>query len=117
MAELARFAVAAVWLVFGAGFKILNLMPRHQRIVGRVLGERHARPLTVLIGLGECAIGVWMASGRELVACAAVQTVAIVIMNALELRLVRDLLLSPRLMVAANALLLSLAWFAALHAP
>lgn len=112
---LLRYAIAAVWLVFGLGFKVFNLMPRHRRIVARVLGERFAAPITICVGLGEAGIGVWMASGRELVACVALQTLAIVSMNTLELIKARDLLLSAPFMLVANVVLLTAGWFVALH--
>ena len=112
---LLRYAIAAVWLVFGLGFKVFNLMPRHREIVARVLGPKVAVPMTILIGFGEAAIGVWMASGQALVACLVLQTVAIVSMNALELIKARDLLLSAPLMIVANVLLLATGWLVALQ--
>lgn len=110
-----RYAVAAVWLVFGLGFKVFNLMPRHREIVARVLGRSVAVPMTILIGFGEAAIGLWMASGQWLVACLVLQTVAIISMNVLELIKARDLLLSAPLMIGANLLLLATGWFIALQ--
>jgi hypothetical protein len=111
--SLVRWGVGLVWVVFGLGFKLLDAVPRHRRIVGRILGERHAGALTRLIGLAECALGVWMWSGRWTLACVAVQAVAIVTMNALEIARARDLLLSPRWMVVANTALLGAAMFVA----
>ena len=110
----ARLGVALVWLVFGLVFKLLRAVPRHERIVARILGDRVAPALTRLIGLGEALVGLWMLSGLFLPWCAALQTALIVTMNAIELRRARDLLLSPVPMLFGNALLLSLAWYAAL---
>ena len=111
---LVRLGVGLVWVVFGLGFKVLDAVPRHRRIVGRILGERHAGALTRLIGVAECALGVWMWSGRWTLACVGVQAVAIVTMNAIEITRARDLLLSPRWMVVANAGLLAAGMFVAL---
>jgi hypothetical protein len=116
-ATWARILVALVWIVFGLGFKLLRALPRHERIVARILGERVAPLLTRGIGLGETLLGLWMLSGIHLPWCALFQTVIIITMNAIELRLARDLLLSPRAMLAANTLLLTLAWYAALAQP
>jgi hypothetical protein len=103
-----------VWILFGLGFKVLRLVPRHERIVGRILGETRAPLLTRLIGVGELAIGVWMASGLFPVACVVSQTALVVTMNAIELTLARDLLLAPLPMVLGNTVLLGTAWYAAL---
>ncbi len=110
----ARIAVALVWLVFGLVFKLLRVVPRHERIVARILGDRVAPVLTRLIGLGEGLVGLWMLSGVFLPWCAALQTALVATMNAIELRRARDLLLAPVPMLLGNTLLLSLAWYAAL---
>lgn len=113
-ASWARLVVAFVWLVFGIAFKVLRLLPRHERIVARIVGERVAPVLTRLIGVGEAAVGVWMLSGLFATWCALFQSVLVITMNAIEIRRARDLLLAPLPMVLANAILLGLAWFAAL---
>ncbi len=113
LAMAIRVAVAAVWLVFGIGFKLLRLVPRHERIVARLLGERTAPLLTRLIGLGELLVGVWVLSAIAPVVCAATQTLLVVTMNAIELTKARDLLWSPPLMVVGNAVLLAAAWWIA----
>jgi uncharacterized membrane protein YphA (DoxX/SURF4 family) len=110
-----RIGIAAVWLVFGVGFKLLGLVPRHRMIVARILGDGLATPATIAIGLAETTLGLWVLSGWKPRACAAAQTVAIVTMNAIELTVARDLLLAPVLMVCANAVLLALAWWSALR--
>lgn len=106
----ARFGTGAVWLGFGLVHKILDLVPRHGEIVGRILGDWGTRPVVVAIGVGECLIALWIWSGRWPVLCAIVQTALIATMNTLEILLARDLLLSPSGMVAANSFLLGLAW-------
>lgn len=110
----ARLVVGIVWLVFGIAFKLLRLLPRHERIVARILGEAVAPVLTRLIGVGEALVGVWMLSGLFAPWCALFQSVLVVTMNAIELRRARDLLLAPIPMVLGNVGLLGLAWFAAL---
>ncbi len=113
-AGLARFGVGLVWLTFGLYHKLLRQVPRHEHIVARVLGARAAPVLTRAIGAGEVGVGVWMCSGVALPACALAQTGLVAVMNALELRYARDLLLAPRAMVASNAALLAAAWYSAL---
>ncbi len=108
---MGRVAVASVWLTFGVVFKAANLVPRHRRIIARILGESWTGIATAAVALGEAGIALWMLAGIAPCACMAVQTAAIVTMNALEIRLARDLLLSPRLMVAANLLFLAFGWW------
>lgn len=108
---------SAVWFVFGLWFKVLGMVPRHELIVAAVAGERAARFLTVLIGLGEIAIALWILSGIRPIVCAALQSVAIATMNGLELILARNLLLAPAVMICANTALLVAVWYCALKVP
>ena len=102
---------------YGAAGKALDALPRHRRIVARVTGDSRAQLVTNLVAFGEVGLGAWMLVGRFLPVCIAIQTVALVAMNALELRYARDLLFSPVLMVCANAALLAGGWYVALHGP
>ena len=65
-----RIVIAGVWIFHGLYSKILDGVPRHRLIVGRILGDSFARPLTVLIGTGEILLGLWVLSGRRSRACA-----------------------------------------------
>jgi uncharacterized membrane protein YphA (DoxX/SURF4 family) len=112
-----RLALASVWLLFGLVFKAFDAVPRHRKIVARLLGEKASRSLTLAIGAGEVGLGLWMISGRWLPVCVGIQTAIIVVMNSLEIRYARDLLLSPVAMVSANAVLLGLSWYVALADP
>ena len=109
-----RIGIALVWLVFGLAFKALGMMPRHKRIVARVVGERAAGTVTTLVALGEISLAIWMLSGRFLPVCMGVQTLALAAMNTLEIRYAKDLLVSPVGMVCANIVLLSVGWYVAL---
>lgn len=57
------YLIAAVWLVNGLFCKVLNLVPRHQQIVAAILGEDYSKQLTVLIGLWEIVMSIWIVSG------------------------------------------------------
>ena len=111
-----RLGIALVWLVFGLLFKALGAVPRHREIVARVVGPARAGATLWLVALAEIGLGLWVLLGSFPVACAAVQTALIATMNTLELRRARDLLLSPVGMLCANAVFLSLIWYAALAA-
>lgn len=110
-----RVLTGMVWFGFGLVHKILDLVPRHGQIVGRILGDWGTRPVVVAIGFGECLLALWIWSGQRPFLCAIVQTILIGTMNTLEILLARDLLLSPAGMVAANTILLGLAWALAIR--
>ena len=110
-------AIGSVWVFHGLYSKILHGVPRHRLIVGRVLGEGIAGPATMAIGMLEVLLGVWAFSGRNRRACAQAQTLVIAGMNALEIFLAKDLLISAPGMVALNLVFLSLVWFWATSPP
>ncbi len=87
---------AAVWLVNGLFCKVLDLVPRHREIVGRILGETHAPLLTKLIGGAEIGMAIWILSGIARRGNAIFQIVIIAAMNIMEFLLVPDLLLFGR---------------------
>ena len=110
-----RVAVAAVWLVHGLYNKLLGGSPRHLAIVQSVpgLGDETGRIALILVGVCEVAMAAWILSRRAPRACAAVQTVALLSMNAVELAYARHLLLWPAGLLPLNVLFLGLAWTAA----
>lgn len=87
---------ALVWLINGLFCKVLDLVPRHREIVGRILGEDHAPTLTRLIGASEIVMAIWILSGWRWRWSATAQIVAVLTMNVIELWLVPDLLLFGR---------------------
>jgi uncharacterized membrane protein YphA (DoxX/SURF4 family) len=94
--KLLTYFIAAVWLINGLFCKVLNLVPRHQQIVARILGEEHARLLTFLIGFSEIVMAVWILSAIKTRLNAITQILVIAAMNTLEFFLVPDLLLWGR---------------------
>jgi hypothetical protein len=84
---------ALVWFVNGFICKILNLIPRHQLIVARILGDDYAPVLTKTIGLLEILMAIWILSGMKSKLCTLLQILLIASMNILEFMLVPDLLL------------------------
>lgn len=94
--QLLTYLIGTVWLINGLVCKVLNLVPRHQEIVARILGDDHARLLTTLIGISEIGMAVWILSGIWTRLNALTQIVVIATMNTLEFFLVPDLLLWGR---------------------
>ena len=94
--QILTYLIATVWLINGLVCKVLNLVPRHQEIVARILGDDHARVLTLFIGLSETAMAIWVLSCIRTRLNAITQIVVIATMNTLEFFLVPDLLLWGR---------------------
>lgn len=91
------YVIAFVWIANGLFCKVLNLVPRHQEIVARILGDDYARPLTFLIGISEVIMAIWILSGYKSEWNAWTQIGVVGLMNTLEFILVPDLLLWGKL--------------------
>lgn len=91
--KLLTLLIATVWLANGLFCKLLNLVPRHQLIVARILGASHAPLITCAIGISEIAMAVWVLSSFRSRWCAIVQILVVAVMNAIEFFLAPDLLL------------------------
>ena len=94
-----RVFIALVWVANGLLCKLLNIEPRHQQIVGEILGAEYAPLLTKLIGGSEIFMAIWVLSGIKPRECAWLQIGVVLIMNVIEFILVPDLLLWGRLNV------------------
>lgn len=95
--QLLTYFIAAVWLINGLVCKVLNLVPRHQEIVEKILGNSHSRILTILIGLSEIIMAVWVITKKWSRLNAIVQIIVVATMNTLEFFMAPDLLLWGRL--------------------
>lgn len=85
--------IATVWLANGLVCKVLNLVPRHELIVARILGNSYSRPLTILIGLSEIIMAIWTLSKFKSKLNAITQMAIVATMNLIEFMLATDLLL------------------------
>ncbi len=88
--------ISFVWFSNGLFCKVLNLVPRHQEIVARILGAENAFVFTKIIGVLEIIMGFWVLSNYKSKWNALVQIVVVLTMNILEFILVTDLLLWGR---------------------
>lgn len=95
--KILTYFIATVWITNGLICKVLNLVPRHTQIVARILGDDYARPLTIIIGLSEIIMAVWILSGYKSRLNAIAQIMVVATMNTLEFILVPDLLLWGKL--------------------
>lgn len=85
--------ICLVWLVNGLFCKVLNLVPRHQEIVTRILGEQYSWLFTKAIGVSEIVMVVWIVSKIKSRFCAVFQMGIVGTMNIIEFILASDLLL------------------------
>jgi uncharacterized membrane protein YphA (DoxX/SURF4 family) len=89
--------IATIWLVNGLVCKVLNLVPRHEQIVGQILGSTYSRILTIAIGISEIVMAIWVISKFKSRINAITQIIIVAIMNLLEFILVPELLLWGKL--------------------
>lgn len=87
------YCIALVWIANGLFCKVLNFVPRHEQIVARILGVNNSRVLTILIGLSEIVMAIWILSRYKTKLNAIAQIIVVGTMNTLEFILVPDLLL------------------------
>jgi hypothetical protein len=100
--------IALVWLINGLFCKLLNLVPRHQQIVSRILGEEHSALFTKAIGFLEILMAVWIVSGVKPRLNSITQMVFVATMNIIEFIIVPDLLLFGRINIVVAAFLILL---------
>lgn len=90
---------------------MLNLVPRHQQIVEQILGNGHSRLLTVLIGISEIVMTIWILSSYRSRLNAVTQMVVISTMNILEFLLVPQLLLWGRFNIVFAVIFIALIYY------
>jgi uncharacterized membrane protein YphA (DoxX/SURF4 family) len=96
--------IASVWLVNGLYCKVLNLVPRHEQIVERILGSSFfPNYFTKVIGILEILMAIWILSGFKKRWNALTQIMIVAIMNIMEFILVPDLLLWGRMNIVFAA--------------
>lgn len=113
--KVLTFCIALIWIANGLLCKVLNLVPRHQEIVARILGEEHSRTLTLLIGISEIGMAIWILSGIKKRLNAIAQIGIIATMNTIEFMLAPDLLLWGKLNSLFALLLISVIWYNEFH--
>ena len=95
--KILTYCIATVWIANGLFCKVLNLVPRHEQIVARILGDDYSRLLTILIGFSEIIMAVWIVSRYKKKLSAIAQIALVAAMNTIEFIFVPDLLLWGKL--------------------
>lgn len=109
------YCIAAVWIANGLFCKILNLVPRHEQIVAQILGDDYSRILTILIGISEIFMAIWILSGFKSRINALLQIAVVAIMNTLEFILVPDILLWGKMNSVFALLLILIIYYNEFH--
>lgn len=109
--KIISIIIALVWLINGLVCKLLNLVPRHEQIVARILDTEHSRIITVLIGIAEIGMAVWILTGYKPKWSAWLQITVVMVMNILETLLAPDLLLWGRWNMLFALFFVSLVYF------
>src|SRR5690606_31227960 len=91
--KIMNIIISCVWLANGLFCKILNLVPRHEQIVAIILGNNNSRLLTIIIGIMEIGMALWILSGIKQKINTITQIIIICSMNLLEYFLASELLL------------------------
>ena len=113
--QLARIAVAFVWLYEGFVCKLAVPSSHQLEVVAAVPGSIGNRAVSVLRGIGvvEVALGLWVLSGVLPIAAAAAQSALLAGMNGAGIVFSRRTIADPGGMLVKNAAFLVLAWIVA----
>ena len=95
--KVLNITIAIIWFINGLVCKVLNIVPRHEQIVGAILGSTHARMFTIAIGFSEIVMAIWVLTKFKSRLNAIAQIIIVAVMNLLEFILVPELLLWGKL--------------------
>jgi len=95
--KVLNITIAIIWFINGLVCKVLNIVPRHEQIVGAILGSTHARMFTIAIGFSEIVMAIWVLTKFKSRLNAIAQIIIVALMNLLEFILVPELLLWGKL--------------------
>jgi hypothetical protein len=113
--HIVSYFIASVWLINGLYCKVLNGVPRHEHIVAEILGKEHSKTFTLLIGISEIILTVWILTRIKTRLNAITQILIVSTMTTLEFILVQDLLLWGRLNAFFAFLFVCLVYYNEFH--
>lgn len=109
--KILTYCIATVWLINGLFCKVLNLVPRHQQIVVRILGNDYSQTLTLIIGLAEIVMSIWVLTRFKSKLNAITQMVVVATMNIIEFITVSELLLWGKLNIIFAFMFIGLVYY------
>lgn len=105
------YLISIVWIVNGLFCKVLNLTPRHEEIVARILGAEYSKEITIIIGILEVLMAIWILSGFKSKTNALIQIILVFVMNIIEFSYASDLLLWGKLNILFAMLFVSVVYY------
>ena len=109
--KILTYFITAVWLANGLFCKVLNLAPRHEQIVAKILSNEYSKQLTVLIGFSEIIMAIWILTKFKSKLNAIIQMTVVAVMNVIEFIVVPDLLLWGRLNIVFAFMFIGLVYY------
>lgn len=106
-----HYFIAFVWIVNGLFCKVLNFVPRHQDIAGKILGNEYSLLLIKIIGSLEILLAIWILSRYKAKFCTIFQILVIATMNVLEFILAPKLLLFGKINILIAALFIAILYY------
>lgn len=91
--KLLTWFIASVWFTNGLFCKVLGFVPRHEQIVSKILSPGYSHSITIIIGISEICMAIWVLSNFRVKLNAVFQIVLVATMNIMEFILAPDLLL------------------------
>lgn len=104
------YLISIVWFGNGLFCKVLNLVPRHNELVARILGIEYSKVIILLIGFLEVLMAIWILSGFKSKTNAVIQMMLVIIMNIIEFSYASDLLLWGKLNILFAMLFVSVVY-------
>ena len=109
--KILNYFIALIWFINGFFCKILNLVPRHQEIVARILNEEYSREITFTIGVLEILMVIWILSNYKSKLNSIAQILIVITMNIIEFVFAKDLLLFGKLNLLFALLFCSIIYY------
>ena len=103
--------IASVWLINGLFCKVLNFVPRHAQIVKEITQFSNYELLTIIIGISEILMAIWIISKIKSRLNSVFQILIISTMNIIEFIFVPKLLLWGRLNIVFALALIALIYY------
>ncbi|WP_298339450.1 DoxX-like family protein [uncultured Algibacter sp.] len=115
MKNIINIIIALIWFINGLLCKVLNLVPRHQKIVSEITNSKYSRELTIAIGILEILMCFWILSKNQPRLNAIIQIIIIASMNILEFIMTPHLLMWGRLNSVFALLLILFIYLTSFH--
>jgi DoxX-like family len=106
-----HYFIILVWIANGLFCKVLNFVPRHQEIVGKILGNEYSFILIKIIGCLEILMAIWILSKYKSRFCSIFQILIVATMNILEYILAPELLLFGKINIIIAGLFCALLYY------